>query len=96
MMSHLCTPWGGPSPPKKFVEGGGEIFSHPLGSGGVVQTFPANSPWKGEPRTGFKILGAPPKKFAGRSKLAQISPFSDFFAHFSKMVRDINNLKTDF
>jgi len=91
MMSNLCTPWG--PPPLKNL--GGEIFSHPLGSGGVVQTFSGNSPWKGVPKTGFQILGAPQKKFAGGSKLAQISRFSDFFAHFSKTVWDIANLKTD-
>jgi len=73
-------PWGA-LPPKKF---GGQNFSHPLGSGGVVQTFPGNSPEKGAPKTGFKILGAPPpkKKFAGGSNLSQISWFSDFFYPF--------------
>jgi len=62
----------------------------------VVQTFPGNSPWKEVPKTGFKILGAAPKKICGGSKLAQISWFSDFFAHFSKTVQDIANLKADF
>ena len=55
MMSNLCTPWGA-LPPKKF---GGRNFSHPLGSGGMVQNFSGNSPEK-KPKTGFKILGAPP------------------------------------
>ena len=65
MMSNLCAPRG-PLLPKKF---GGEIFFHPLGLGGVVQTFPGNSPWKKVPKTGFKILGAfPQKKIWGGSK----------------------------
>ena len=56
MMSNLCTPWG--SPPQKIL--GAKFFPTPLGSGGMVQTFSGNSPWKEVPKTGFKILGAPP------------------------------------
>jgi len=74
---------------------GVKFFPNPLGSGGVVQNFPGNSPWKEVPKTGFKILGFPQKIWGG-SKLAQISWFSNFFAHFSKTVRDIASLKTDF
>ena len=87
-------PLGGP-PPKKIW---GQNFFPPLGSGGVVQTFPGNSPWKDVSKTGFKILGASPpqKKNLWGSKLAQISWFSDFFAHFSKTVQDIANLKSWF
>jgi len=59
MMSNLCTPWGALPPQKKF---GGKIFSHLLGSGGVVQTFHGNSPCKGVTKTGFKILGAPSRQ----------------------------------
>ena len=58
-MSNLCTPWASP-PKKKF--GGAKFFPNPLGSGGIVQIFSGNSPWKEVPETGFKILGAPPKK----------------------------------
>ena len=57
-------PLGGASPQKKFG-GGAKFFPTPLGSGGMVQTFPGNSPWKEVPKTGFKIFGAPPKKFVG-------------------------------
>ena len=63
MMSNLL-PLRGALPPKKIL--GGKIFSQPLGSGGVVQNFSGNSLWKEVTKTGFKILGAPPKeKFAG-------------------------------
>jgi len=93
MMSNLCTPWGPLPLPKKFFWGG-EFFPNSLGSGGMVQNFPGNSPWKEVPKTGFKIWGLPPKKIVG-AKLAQILRFSDFFSHFSKTVRDIANLKTD-
>ena len=59
----LCTPWG-PSPPKKIWRA--NFFPNPLGSGGMVQNFSGNSPWKEVPKTGFKILGAPsPKKIWG-------------------------------
>ena len=50
-------PLGGPSAQKKFFWGKAKIFPNPLGSGGVVQTFPGNSPWKDVPKTGFKFLG---------------------------------------
>ena len=94
MMSNLCTPWGPFSPKKIF---GAKFFPNLLGSGGVVRNFSGNSPWKEVPTTGFKILGAPPKKICGgESKLAQISRFSDYFAHFSKTVRNIENLKNWF
>ena len=93
MMSNLCTPWG-PSPKKNFW--GAKFFPNPLGSGGVVQIFSGNSPWKEVPKTGFKILGAPPKKFARGSNLGEISWFYDFFAHFYQTVQDINNLIMDF
>ena len=62
MMSNLCTPWGALPPPKKKLGEGAKFFPNPLGSGGVVQNFSGNSPWKGVPKTGFKILGAPSKK----------------------------------
>ena len=87
-------PLGGASPRKKFW--GAKFFPNHLGSGGVVQNFSGSSPWKEVPKTGFKILGAPQKKFAWGSKLGQISWFYDFFAHFSQTVRYINNLITDF
>jgi len=83
----------GALPQKKF---GGKNFSHPLRSGGVVQTIAGNSPWKGVPKTGFKILGLRQKICGVGSKVAQILWFSDFIAHFSKMVRGITNLKMDF
>ena len=86
-------PLGGAPPPKKIFWG--KIFSQPLRVRGVVQNFPGNNPRKEVLKTGFKIWGAPPKKFAGESKLAQILRFSNFFAHFSKTVRDIANLKTN-
>ena len=47
------------------------------------------------PKLVSKFWGLPSKKFEGGSKLAQISRFSDFFAHFSKTVQDIENLKPD-
>ena len=90
MMSNLCTPWG--ALPKKNLEG--KIFSQ-LGSGGVVQTFPGNSPWKEVPKTGVKILGAPAKKFGGGVKISPNFAIFRLFATFSKTVRDIAKLKTD-
>ena len=97
MMSNLCTPWG--ISPQKNLGGGEKIFPNPLGSGGVVQNFPGNSPWKEVPEKKYPKLvsefwGLPRKKIS--MKLAQISWFSNFFAHFSKMVRGVANLKTDF
>ena len=56
-MSNYVPLGRGPSAEKNL---GGEIFSHPLRVRGVVQTFSGNSPWKGVPKTGFKILRAPP------------------------------------
>ena len=97
MMSNLCTHWGALLP-KKLGEG--EIFSHPLRLGGVVQNFPGNNPWKDVPKTGIKILGAPQRKFVGRSKLAQISWFSDFLpispkqCKISPIQKRIFNLRT--
>ena len=67
-------PVGGPLPQKNL---GGEIFPNPLGSRGVVQIFFGNSPWKEVPKTGFKILGAPPQK-----KKLQGVIFSPNFAIF--------------
>ena len=61
-------PLGGPSPPKKFG-GGANFFPNPLGLGGVVQNFYGNSPWKGVPKTGFKILGLPQKIAGGGGAL---------------------------
>ena len=60
--------------PQKKIWGRGEIFSQPLGSGGMVQNFPGNSPWKEIPKTGFKILGALPQKkilWGGGDKISQ-------------------------
>jgi len=76
---------------------GGEIFSNPLGSGAWSKIFLAIVPEKMYPKLVSKFLGLPPKKYVGGgSNLAHISQFSDFFAHFSKTVPDITNLKTDF
>ena len=80
MMSNLCTPWG---PSRKKIWGA-KFFPHPLGSGGVVQNFSANSPWKEVPKTGFKILGAPPKKFAG----VTISPNLAIFRLFCPFLQN--------
>jgi len=68
MMSNLRTPWG--ALPQKNL--GGKIFPTRLGSGGVVQTFPGNSPQKGVPKMVSKFWGLP-QKICGGSKLAQIS-----------------------
>jgi len=76
-------PLGGPSPQKNF---GGKIFSLPLASGGVVQTFPGNSPWKGLPKTGFKILGAPRKKICGRG--IKINPNFVIFRLFRPFLQN--------
>ena len=59
----------GPSP-KKIFGAGAKFFLTPLGSGDMVQTFPGNSPWKEVPKTGFKILGAPPKKLWGEVRIS--------------------------
>jgi len=57
-----------------------KFFPIPLGSGGVVQNFPGNSPWKGVPKTGFNIMGAPPKKIC---RGVEISPNFAIFPTFS-------------
>ena len=88
-------PLGG-LPQKIFFGEGAKFFPNLLVSGGMVQNFPGNSPWKGVPKTGFKIMGAPPQKnLHGGQNYPKFRDFSDFFAHFSKTVRDINNLKMD-
>ena len=84
MMSNLCTPWG----EVKF-------FPTPLESGAWYKLFMAILE-KEYPKLVLKFWGLPRKKNLRGSKLAKISWFSDFFAHFSKTVRHINNLKTDF
>jgi len=76
-------PLGGPSPQKNLE---GEIFSHPLGSGDVVQTFPGNSPWKEVPKTGFKILGAAPKIICGGG--GKISPNLVVFRLFRPFLQN--------
>jgi len=60
--------------------GGAKFFPNPLGSGGVVQNFPGNNPWKDIPKIGFKILRAPQKNFdeGGGQKSSLIVIFSSY------------------
>ena len=67
MLSNLCTPHGQPLPREKYW---GEFSPTPLGSGGMVQTFPDNSPWKGVFKTGFKSMGTPPKNLQNVNAIA--------------------------
>ena len=85
MMSNLRTPWGGPFPPPKKKNLGGKIFYHPLRVRGVVKTFPGNSPWKGVPKTGFKILRVPPRKICREVK---ISPNFAIFRLFRPFLKN--------
>ena len=93
-------PLGGRGPPQK-KNLGGKFFPTPLWSGGVVQTFPGNSPWKGVPKTGFKILGAPPKKFAREVIISPkfvifrlFCPFLQNDARYRQSKNRIFNLRT--
>jgi len=79
-MSNLCTPWGGRLPPKKIW--GAKFFPNPLRSGGVVQNFLGNSTWKEVPKTGFKILGAAPKKICGGVKISRNFAIFRLFRQF--------------
>ena len=79
-------------PPKKIWEGA-KFSPNPLGSGAWSRIFLAIVPEKKYPKLVSKFWGSPPKKICRGSKLAQISRFSDLFAHFSKTVRDIANVK---
>ena len=76
-------PLGGAPPPKTFW--GAKFFPNPLGSGGVVQKFFGNSPWKDVPKSGFKILGAPPQKNCGGVK---VSPNFAIFRLFCPFLQN--------
>ena len=69
MMSNLCTPWGA-LPPKEIW--GAKYFPNPLGSGGMVQNFSGNSPWKEVPNWFENIGGSPKKNLRGGA--VKISP----------------------